>query len=171
MWLLLVMQGVSKEVLQWYSKCHYATSVTKTFTLKGVQTFHRSTSSTMDSLHAFKRKRFRNTRDTVTFGIFKGMRLPSSQQIRCYQDNPIPLAYAHNMMQIPYFWNTLHSRDIQPGVRVLQGVCKIECIFMCTCILFLDKHWLIWARFRVSHRRPGHKDIRLTGQNHINNWY
>jgi hypothetical protein len=25
------------------------------------------------------------------------------------------------------------------------------------------------ARFRASHRRPGRKDIRLTGQNHINN--
>jgi hypothetical protein len=36
-------------------------------------------------------------------------------------------------------------------------------------VLFRDKHWIIRARFRVSHRRPGRKDIRLTGQNHINN--
>jgi hypothetical protein len=28
-------------------------------------------------------------------------------------------------------------------------------------ILFRDKHWIIGARFRVSHRRPGRKDIRF----------
>jgi hypothetical protein len=39
----LVMQGVSKRALQWYSKCYCVASVTKTFTLKGVQTIPRST--------------------------------------------------------------------------------------------------------------------------------
>jgi hypothetical protein len=29
-------------------------------------------------------------------------------------------------------------------------------------ILFLDTHWIIRTRFRVSHRRPGCKDIRFT---------
>jgi hypothetical protein len=29
--------------------------------------------------------------------------------------------------------------------------------------LFLDRHWIIRARFRVSHRRPGLKDIRFGG--------
>jgi hypothetical protein len=33
-------QGVSKRDLQWYSKCYCVASVTKTFTLKGVQTIH-----------------------------------------------------------------------------------------------------------------------------------
>jgi hypothetical protein len=28
-------------------------------------------------------------------------------------------------------------------------------------ILFHDKHWIIRARFRVSHRRPAHNDIRF----------
>jgi hypothetical protein len=42
-------------------------TVTKSFTLKGVQTIHRSTPWPMDSLYAFKRKRFRNSRHTVTF--------------------------------------------------------------------------------------------------------
>jgi hypothetical protein len=43
MWLPLVIQGVSKTALQWYSKCYCVESVTKTFTLKGVQTIiHRS---------------------------------------------------------------------------------------------------------------------------------
>jgi hypothetical protein len=36
----LVMQGVSKKALQWYSKCYCVASVTATFTLKGVQTIH-----------------------------------------------------------------------------------------------------------------------------------
>jgi hypothetical protein len=36
------MQGVSKEALQWYSQCCCMASVTKTFTLKGVQTIHIS---------------------------------------------------------------------------------------------------------------------------------
>jgi hypothetical protein len=36
----LVMQGVSKRALQWYSKCYSLASVTKVFTLKGVQTIH-----------------------------------------------------------------------------------------------------------------------------------
>jgi hypothetical protein len=37
------MQGVSKIALQWYSKCCCVASVTKTFTLEGVQTIRRST--------------------------------------------------------------------------------------------------------------------------------
>jgi hypothetical protein len=40
---LLVVQGISKRVLQLYSKCCCVASVTKTFTLKGVQIIHRST--------------------------------------------------------------------------------------------------------------------------------
>jgi hypothetical protein len=40
------LQGVSKISLQWYSKGYSVASVTKTFTLKGVQTIHR--------LHSFK---------------------------------------------------------------------------------------------------------------------
>jgi hypothetical protein len=35
-----VMQGVSDRPLQWYSKCYCVVSVTKTFTLKGIQTIH-----------------------------------------------------------------------------------------------------------------------------------
>jgi hypothetical protein len=42
MLLTLVMQGVSKRASQWYSKCYHVASATKTFTLKGVQTIHRS---------------------------------------------------------------------------------------------------------------------------------
>jgi hypothetical protein len=38
----LTIHGVSKIALQWYSKCYCVASVTKTFTLKGVQTIHRS---------------------------------------------------------------------------------------------------------------------------------
>jgi hypothetical protein len=30
-------QDVPKRALQWYSKCYYVVSVTKTFTLKGAQ--------------------------------------------------------------------------------------------------------------------------------------
>jgi hypothetical protein len=43
MWLSLVMKGVSKICLQLNSKCYCVASVTKTSTLKGVQTIHRST--------------------------------------------------------------------------------------------------------------------------------
>jgi hypothetical protein len=39
-----IMHGVSKRALQWYSKCYCVASVTKTFTLKGAQTIHRSRS-------------------------------------------------------------------------------------------------------------------------------
>jgi hypothetical protein len=38
--LSMVMQGVSKRALQWYSKCCCVASVTKTFTLQGAQTTH-----------------------------------------------------------------------------------------------------------------------------------
>jgi hypothetical protein len=62
-------QDVSKRALQRCSKCYCVTSVTKTFTLKGVQIIHRLKCSAMDSLYAFKCKRFCNTRLTVTFGI------------------------------------------------------------------------------------------------------
>jgi hypothetical protein len=37
------MQRVSERALQWYSKCYRVASVTKTFTLKGMQIIHRST--------------------------------------------------------------------------------------------------------------------------------
>jgi hypothetical protein len=36
-------QGVSKRALQRYSKCYCVASVTKTFTLEGLQTIHLST--------------------------------------------------------------------------------------------------------------------------------
>jgi hypothetical protein len=36
-------------------------------------------------------------------------------------------------------------------------------------MLFHDKRWVIRARIKVNQRRPGRKDIRLTGQDHINN--
>jgi hypothetical protein len=62
-------QGVSKRVLQWYSKCCCVFSVTKTFTLKGVRSIQRSRCWTMGSLYTFKCTRFRNTSYTVTFGI------------------------------------------------------------------------------------------------------
>jgi hypothetical protein len=37
MWLPMVMQGVSKRAVQWYSKCYCVASVKSTFTLEGVQ--------------------------------------------------------------------------------------------------------------------------------------
>jgi hypothetical protein len=40
---VLDVQGVSKRALQRYFKCHCVPSVTKTFTLEGVQTLQRST--------------------------------------------------------------------------------------------------------------------------------
>jgi hypothetical protein len=40
-WTKLI-KGVLKRALQWYSKCYCVASVTKTFTLKGVQTIRRS---------------------------------------------------------------------------------------------------------------------------------
>jgi hypothetical protein len=42
MWLSLVMQGVSEKTLQRYSEFYCAARVRKTFTLRGVQTIHRS---------------------------------------------------------------------------------------------------------------------------------
>jgi hypothetical protein len=48
---------------------HCSKSGTKMFTLKGLQTIHRSMRSTIDSSYAFKCKHFRNTHHTVTFGI------------------------------------------------------------------------------------------------------
>jgi hypothetical protein len=39
------MEGVSKRASLWYSKRYCVASVTKTFTLKGVQTIHRSIDS------------------------------------------------------------------------------------------------------------------------------
>jgi hypothetical protein len=38
----LIIQDVSKRSLQWYSKCYCVASVSKTFTLKGVQTVYQS---------------------------------------------------------------------------------------------------------------------------------
>jgi hypothetical protein len=48
-------------------------------------------------------------------------------------------------------------------VKISYGVCKSEKE------IFPQKLRIIRARFRVNHRRPGRKDIRLTGQNHICN--
>jgi hypothetical protein len=65
----LYIQSVSKWTLQWYSKCYFVASVTKTFTFKGTQTTHCSKCWMMDNLYTFKFKCFRNTRHKVTFGI------------------------------------------------------------------------------------------------------
>jgi hypothetical protein len=43
MWLSLVLHGVSKRALKWYSKYYCVASVTETFTLKGIQIIHPST--------------------------------------------------------------------------------------------------------------------------------
>jgi hypothetical protein len=70
--IVIFIQDVSKKALQWYSTRYTVTSVTKTFTLKGVETIYRSTPWTpwtMDGLYAFKCKPFRNTHHTVTCGI------------------------------------------------------------------------------------------------------
>jgi hypothetical protein len=69
MWLLLVIQGVSKRDFKWYSKCCCVASVMKTCELKDVRIIHRSRCCTISSLYTFNCKRFRNTRHTVTFGI------------------------------------------------------------------------------------------------------
>jgi hypothetical protein len=65
----LVMRGVSERALQWYSKCYCVANVTRTFTLKGVQTIHPTAPTTMSTLYAFECKRSRNIRHKVTFGI------------------------------------------------------------------------------------------------------
>jgi hypothetical protein len=65
----MVMQGVSKRALQLYSECCCVTSVTKRSTLEDVQTIRHFLFVHAFSLYAFKWKRFRNTRHTVTFGI------------------------------------------------------------------------------------------------------
>jgi hypothetical protein len=53
----LVMQGVSKRVLQLYSLCYCAGSVTKTFTLKDVQSIHRSRCLRLPPGYAYPRLR------------------------------------------------------------------------------------------------------------------
>jgi hypothetical protein len=49
--------------------CYSVESVTKTFTLKGVRTMNRWSCWKVDSLCCSKCKCFRNTHDTITFGI------------------------------------------------------------------------------------------------------
>jgi hypothetical protein len=51
--------------------------------------------------------------------------------------------------------------------RHLRGYGKTSCG---VCKIGKENYFvIIMARFRVIHRRPGRKDIGLTGQNHINN--
>jgi hypothetical protein len=87
--------GYFKKASQWYSECYCVTNVTKMFTLKSVQTIHRSRCQKMDALYAFKYKHFRNTRHTVTFGI------PLRSFILCicrtdgWNDNHFPMTVKH----------------------------------------------------------------------------
>jgi hypothetical protein len=60
---ILIIQGDSKRDFQWYSKCNCGASVTKAFTLKGIQTVHRSTPYTPLRVSVYL------TLATVTFGI------------------------------------------------------------------------------------------------------
>jgi hypothetical protein len=62
----ILIYKVSKRGLQWYFKCFCVMSVTKTFTLKGIQTItsHLSRCCIMDSLYAFKYKRISITLTT-----------------------------------------------------------------------------------------------------------
>jgi hypothetical protein len=57
------------------------------------------------------------------------------------------------------------TENTQGYEKTSCGVFKIEK----KNILFRDKHWIIRAGFRVSHRRSERKGNRLTGQNHSNN--
>jgi hypothetical protein len=59
----------------------------------------------------------------------------------------------------------IYSGGLQPGVRAdtSYGVCKTEEKILRRNELNNQGH------FRLSHRRPGRKDIRVTGQNRINN--
>jgi hypothetical protein len=47
------MQAVSERALQWYSNCYCVVNVTKTFTLKGVQTI-RHQHHEMDTLYVLQ---------------------------------------------------------------------------------------------------------------------
>jgi hypothetical protein len=69
MLLPLVLQSVSERVLQRYSICYCVASVAKEFTLKGLQTIHRSRPWTIYSLYTFHCKGLPNTRHTVAFGL------------------------------------------------------------------------------------------------------
>jgi hypothetical protein len=51
--LAFLMQCDPKRALQWYSECRCVASVTKTFTLKGVQSIHLPTSPMMDIIAKF----------------------------------------------------------------------------------------------------------------------
>jgi hypothetical protein len=59
--------------------------------------------------------------------------------------------------------------------KLLTGYVKSKYIYICIYIYIYksssDKGWIMRARFRVSHRRPGCKEIRLRGQNLSNNYY
>jgi hypothetical protein len=103
---------VFKKTLQYYSKCYCVARATKAFTLKGVQTTQHSSCWMMDSLYAFKCKRFRSTLHTGSFGT------------------PLQIS----------FWNTLHyqlklCRDaVIPG-RTRCNLLHYESSKRCTCLL------------------------------------
>jgi hypothetical protein len=61
-----------------------------------------------------------------------------------------PLLFSTVVFNLGYAYNRGYA-------KISQGVRKIKNIYL----LFHDKHWIIRDRIRVSHRRPGHKDIRF----------
>jgi hypothetical protein len=68
------------------------------------------------------------------------------------------------------FGKSIRSSALQPGERVPPGVHKdvLGGYVKLEKKIFRDKQWIITARFRVSHRRPGRKDTQLTVLNQIN---
>jgi hypothetical protein len=106
----------------------------------------------MMNLKRFGKNRSWSNRDTILAFALRDWGI---------QQNPVRIAGVPAGVRNNYLSNTslecyLWTSGIQPGVRVPPGYVKLNIY-----ILFHDKHWIIRARFRVSHGRPGCKAIRF----------
>jgi hypothetical protein len=67
------------------------------------------------------------------------------------------LGLSRGLCPLDQWYSTWGTRTPGGTRRHLKGYVKLKKIN----ILFHDKHWIIRARFRVSHKRPERKDMRF----------
>jgi hypothetical protein len=125
--------GVSKRTLQWHSKCCCVASVTKMFTIKGVQTTHRSR---------------RNTWNTIVNLFLKHTALPVEVTLN-HKLSQIKFSLFYYIMIVQ---NTVHVVWINYiSFQSFKGLFETHCITRTSSPFVGCWSFLLWRWFRNIH--------------------
>jgi hypothetical protein len=101
--------------------------------------------------------KIRNLTATITLHTFSRQHGLHPLRANCSHRFPGSISYRKAIITLSSSYSWLDQWYSTWGTRrYLRGYVKLKIY-----ILFHDKHWIIRARFRVSHKTPGRKDMRF----------